>query len=137
MSHAKMKTAPLEINMPATFTEVDRTCRRLEDYLLANQLSHLLFEVILLAREALVNAVKHGCHMDSRKRVIFKTSLTPTKLAMQIDDPGNGFDWKTLCKKQADPLSENGRGMTIFQIYSQSITFNTEGNEITIHKNLK
>ncbi len=136
MSLVTRKIAPLEINMPATFAEVDQACVRLEDFLLEHNQSRLLFEVILLAREALVNAVRHGCGMDSRKMVSFKTTLTRTKLTLQIEDPGAGFDWERLCRKQPDPLSEHGRGMTIFQIYSHSVTFNTEGNKITIHKKL-
>src|SRR3954471_11883181 len=52
-------------------------------------------------RECVVNAVVHGNHYNSHKKVQFAVSRTPRQLTIRVADQGEGFDPEEL----PDPLS--------------------------------
>ena len=51
----------LKVNMKATFKAVDSFCEKAEKLLRKNNLDDYIFPVQMLLREALTNAVVHGC----------------------------------------------------------------------------
>src|SRR5579863_9910653 len=54
------------------------------------------FAAELLVREALTNAVVHGCHADPGKQVRCALRLTGTRLLIVVADDGEGFDWRSV-----------------------------------------
>ena len=53
------------------------------------------FAAELLLREALTNAVVHGCHAESGKQVRCSMRLKGRRLLIVVDDDGDGFDWRS------------------------------------------
>ena len=115
----------------------------------------------LALHEAVVNAIEHGnLELPSTlkekpdyleilgkrmlespyadRQVLVATSVTPTSFSCEITDEGPGFDWRSL----PDPLDpENlfkphGRGIILMANYFDRVTFNQQGNSITMEKTL-
>jgi len=92
------------------------------------------FDVILLAREALVNAVLHGCQQDPDKQVQFTLALDGDELVMTVEDSGPGFDWREQSHSLVDMSEEHGRGFLIFRCYATDFAYNDKGNRLTLRK---
>jgi anti-sigma regulatory factor (Ser/Thr protein kinase) len=92
------------------------------------------FAAELLAREALNNAVQHGCHSDPAKSIRCVFRLRDRCLTMVIGDPGDGFDWRVGRSRRAAPSATSGRGMELFCRFANRVRFNRTGNQVTILK---
>ena len=69
------RSIKLDSSFPATLENIDIACTQLVGLLATDDLEHVSFEVLLLAREVLSNAVKHGCKLDPKKTVHFRVQL--------------------------------------------------------------
>lgn len=92
------------------------------------------FEAELLVREALTNAVLHGCGADPRKQVRCWLRLRGKRLLIAVADEGTGFDWRAARAKSAKPLDRCGRGLEILYRYADQVRFNERGNLVTMIK---
>jgi len=92
------------------------------------------FAAELLLREALTNAVVHGCNTDPGKQVRCFLRLRGRTLLIAIADEGNGFDWRAKREKTAEEEDCSGRGMEILNTYADWVRFNKSGNLVTIIK---
>jgi anti-sigma regulatory factor (Ser/Thr protein kinase) len=92
------------------------------------------FEAELLIREALTNAVVHGCRVDPDKQVRCSLRLKDRRLLIAVEDDGNGFDWRAACCAPASPSDCRGRGLEILRKYSNGVRYNDRGNAMTIIK---
>lgn len=92
------------------------------------------FAAELLVREALTNAVVHGCHADPRKQVRCSLRLKGRRLLIAVEDDGDGFDWRAARDKLADLSDCSGRGIEIFRKYANRVRYNDKGNAVTIIK---
>jgi DNA-binding response OmpR family regulator len=75
---------------------------------------------------------------NAKKKILVQSTLSEDRLEIVITDEGRGFDWRSL----PDPLennflSYNGRGIFLTKIFYDSVSFNKEGNEVTITKKKK
>ena len=72
----------------------------------------LLFEVLLCLREAVLNALSHGCREDQRARVMIRLCEQLNKLRVMVADPGGGhaFDPQTRID---NVLLEGHRGLLL------------------------
>ena len=111
--------------------------------------------------EAVINAIEHGNLelsstlkekpdylkiMEKRmtepsyadRRVLVTATITTTSFSCEITDEGAGFDWRSLSDPR-DPenlLKPHGRGIILMADYFDRITFNQQGNSITMEKDL-
>jgi serine/threonine-protein kinase RsbW len=92
------------------------------------------FEAELLIREALTNAVLHGCGEDPRKHVGCSLRLRGKRLLIAVADAGEGFDWRAARAKSADTLECSGRGLEILYRYADQVRFSDKGNLVTMIK---
>jgi anti-sigma regulatory factor (Ser/Thr protein kinase) len=90
------------------------------------------FAAELLVREALTNAVVHGCGADSRKQVRCWLRLRKGHLLIAVADDGEGFDWRAARHATADGSDCSGRGMEILRRYADHVRFNHKGNVVTL-----
>ena len=97
-------------------------------------LSGEAFSVCLVMREALTNAVKHGNRCDDQKRVRYVLGFENGLLTMEVEDEGNGFDWRTAVDRQPSLDAEHGRGIIIMQRYAFECRYNEKGNRLTLVK---
>ena len=122
------------------------------DLELKDQLHIALFEILM-------NAVEHGnCNITynektnwleehgdildlvrkknqdetiRKKRVYFSYSLSPERSKYTIRDEGKGFDWRARIATKTDMLSEHGRGIVMVGFYTENMTYNDLGNEVS------
>ena len=76
------------------------------------------FEVEMLLREALANAVDHGCHGDPAKQVRCSVRLGGGRLLIAVEDDGDGFDWHAAWDHPAAMSDCSGRGIEILRKYA-------------------
>lgn len=96
-------------------------------------------EIETALREALANAIKHGCNGDDSKfvqcEVVFEENHS---VLLVVSDPGEGFDPKLL----PDPtkgkhLYENhGRGIYLINHLMDEVSFRRRGAEIHMRARL-
>ncbi|MBZ5728837.1 MAG: ATP-binding protein [Acidobacteriia bacterium] len=92
------------------------------------------FAVELLLREALANAVKHGCRYDPAKHVRCLLRWRGRRLTIAVRDEGDGFDWRAAGNDTLDGLRTSGLGIHIFRQYATRFRFNHSGNAVTLIK---
>jgi serine/threonine-protein kinase RsbW len=95
------------------------------------------FEIEIALREALVNAVVHGCKSDSSKSVQCCVACDQERgVLLVVRDPGPGFDPHSL----PDPLmgenlfASHGRGIYLINQLMDEVTFRHGGTEIHMRK---
>ena len=90
------------------------------------------FAAELLMREALVNAVEHGCRREPGRSVRCTARLQARRLTISVVDEGPGFDWRAQWCRPLNPLAASGRGLDIFRQWATRVRFNQKGNAVTI-----
>jgi len=95
------------------------------------------FTVELLLREALANAVTHGCRDRAGGRVRCEVRFTGASVRILVADDGSGFDWRARLGAEPPELETGGRGLCLYSLYADSVTFNESGNRVALHKRLR
>lgn len=112
------------------------------DLLLAEIPTKFQAELRLGLQEALVNAAKHGNHLDPGKTVIVRFSLIDNQYWWIISDQGDGFaPDQTPASDPTDYLppdeSENGRGLCILHQVFDQVQWNRRGTELRLCKQVE
>lgn len=121
-----------------------------------------LFRIVLALKEAVINAIDHGnLELDSamrdegdgarfhelgderktqepwcHRKVTVRSRITPELVSYTVGDEGRGYDPSKLPDPQ-DPenmLRAHGRGLLLIRSFMDDVTFNEDGNEITMIK---
>lgn len=95
------------------------------------------YEVELSLREALANAVVHGCGKDPNKQVNFIVACDISRgMIIVVQDPGKGFDPKQLKSPIVGEClySEHGRGIYLINHFMDEVRFEKGGTEIVMKK---
>jgi anti-sigma regulatory factor (Ser/Thr protein kinase) len=136
MSDSSRFTCELRAVLPATleaveefFIEFRRRARGLLDRVDC-------FAAELLVREALTNAVVHGCHADAARQIRCSLRLRSRRLLIVVADDGDGFDWRTAWRKTAVFPDCSGRGIEILRKYASRVRFSERGNVVTMLKRM-
>jgi serine/threonine-protein kinase RsbW len=95
------------------------------------------FEIELALREALANAILHGCKADPTKRV--DCSVTGDRaqgITIVVRDPGSGFDPKSVPSPTDDSNlhSEHGRGILLISKLMDEVKHERNGTVIRMRK---
>jgi serine/threonine-protein kinase RsbW len=83
-------------------------------------------------REALTNAVLYGSRHEEDSRIRYSLRFDSGRLTMEVEDDGDGFDWKSLTGDVPDITSESGRGTAIMTLYSSGFHYNEKGNRLAV-----
>jgi serine/threonine-protein kinase RsbW len=92
------------------------------------------FAAELLLREALANAVDHGCHGDPARQIRCSLRLGDNRLLIAVEHDGEGFDWRAAWDHPATILERSGRGIEILRKYASRVRYSDTGNAVTIIK---
>lgn len=95
------------------------------------------YQIELALREALANAIVHGCENDANKQVECCVACTENSDVMIIvRDPGQGFDPKTIPNPLAaeNLNSTHGRGIYLINQLMDEVSFERNGAEIRMRK---
>lgn len=95
------------------------------------------YQIELALREALANAIVHGCENDPNKKVECCVACTENSDVMIIvRDPGTGFDPQTVPNPLAPENlnSTHGRGIYLINQLMDEVSFERNGAEIRMRK---
>jgi len=114
------------------------------DLLTASIPEELEPEIRLGLQEALVNAAKHGNHLDPSKTVVVQFSSSKDEYSWVITDEGCGFTpgchhhgCSCDCPNFPPEEAENGRGLCmLYQIFDQ-VHWNQQGTQLKLSKQIK
>src|ERR1700722_17981478 len=95
------------------------------------------FEIEMALREALANAIQHGCKGDPAKKI--ECSVTGDRqqgITIVVRDPGSGFDPASIPSPDADSNlhSEHGRGIFLISALMDEVTHEQNGTVIRMRK---
>ena len=124
-------------SMPATLQAVEEFLVEFGRRSRALLVPQNCFAVELLIREALTNAVVHGCRQNPDKQVRCCLRLRAGRLLVVVADEGAGFDWRSARGARAGIPDSSGRGMEILHRYANHVHFNDRGNVVTMIKQLE
>ena len=95
------------------------------------------FEIETALREALANAIVHGCKSDPSKKVQCCVGCDEERgMLIVVRDPGNGFDPLAVpdpCRED-NVFSDHGRGIYLIQKLMDEVKFERNGAEIHMRK---
>ena len=93
-------------------------------------------DVEIALREAVDNAVIHGNHEDSRRKVSVECRCVPGEVSITVRDEGHGFDINVL----PDPTvpenigSTHGRGIYLMRAFMDEVRFEDGGALVRMRK---
>ena len=95
------------------------------------------FEIEMALREALANAILHGCKADPAKEI--ECSVTGDKdrgISIVVRDPGAGFDVANLASPTVEQnlFSDHGRGIYLINALMDEVKYERNGSEIHMRK---
>jgi CheY-like chemotaxis protein/anti-sigma regulatory factor (Ser/Thr protein kinase) len=93
-------------------------------------------DILLAAREAVLNAMKHGCGGDADKRIRFQISFHPASAAVKvwIEDPGPGhqFDFAAYETDAAEKILDEHRGLIFMLHLAHAVNFERSGATVIL-----
>jgi len=95
------------------------------------------FEVETALREALANAIRHGCANDGRKSVEVCVACDESKgMIIVVRDPGPGFDPAAIPSPTLglNIYRHHGRGIYLINQLMDEVSFDKGGTEIRMRK---
>jgi serine/threonine-protein kinase RsbW len=95
------------------------------------------FEIETALREALANAIRHGCRNDPDKRVEVCVACDPARgILIVVRDPGAGFDPTSIPSpvRGHNLYRHHGRGIYLINQVMDEVSFERGGTEIRMLK---
>jgi serine/threonine-protein kinase RsbW len=95
------------------------------------------FEIELALREALANAILHGCQSDPAKKIECTVSGDRDRgILIVVRDPGSGFDPSSLPlpTQESNLYSDHGRGIFLINKLMDEVKHERNGSEIRMRK---
>jgi serine/threonine-protein kinase RsbW len=98
-----------------------------------------VFWLRLAMDEAINNAIVHG-HLEPLNRPVtnlyFKYQISEERIALFVQDRGDGFDYNHIPDPTAEEnlMNINGRGIYLMKRIMDSVSYNDRGNQITLIK---
>jgi serine/threonine-protein kinase RsbW len=95
------------------------------------------FEIETGLREALANAIRHGCQHDPSRKVQCAVACDQDRgVLIVVRDPGPGFDPSSLGSPLVgeNVFSHHGRGIYLLNQLMDEVTFARGGTEIRLRK---
>lgn len=100
-----------------------------------------LFDIRLCVEEAVKNAIEHGNKLNEQAKVKVSYSLDEGKLAVTVEDEGDGFNVDLLPDPtKADDVKDiaiRGRGVFLLKKLMDEVNYNEKGNKVAFVKYLK
>ena len=87
---------------------------------------------VLLASEAVTNAIEHGNALDASKKVTIEFRFNSKVAECWVEDQGSGFDRSKI----ADPLdadhllADGGRGVFLIEKLADDVKYEKEGRRV-------
>ncbi|MEM7230057.1 MAG: ATP-binding protein [Planctomycetota bacterium] len=121
----------LMLRCPATLHTVDDVDAALIRLLDTLGVTERRFEMRIVCREALLNAVIHGSDQHADRTIEIQIDADADALQLRIADEGTGF-LHTGTHHIPTAIADGGRGLPLMHHYSDELMFNAAGNEVTM-----
>lgn len=119
----------LECFFPADTSCVENLLEKVKELLAGKCDQKTYFNISLVLRESLNNAIFHGAGADKSLGVGCKTYLTGDKAVFEVSSPGPGFNWKDyIDRNPVGRAAESGWGLFLINSYSDGFEFNESGS---------
>ena len=95
------------------------------------------FEIEMAMREALANAITHGCKGDPNKKIDISITEEPGRgILIVVRDPGPGFNPSALPSPtdSENLFSDHGRGIFLINRLMDEVKYERNGAEIRMRK---
>jgi len=122
----------LSVSFSSSMDTIDKIDVETRDMLKGELDESRIFALSLCMREGLTNAIKHGHRLDPEKIVHCMLTIEEKEIIIDIEDQGEGFDWKEISRTIPDPQRDHGRGLTIIREYCSEFRYNEKGNKLTM-----
>lgn len=122
------------IRFSASLPLIDRAVAAGVEFLTSRGATGSLFDVKLLLREALLNAVLHGSRSDPLMIVTAEVTAEDGRMRLVVEDQGPGFDWRGRMVDAPPAMVTSGRGLSILAIYADALDYNEAGNRLELAK---
>jgi serine/threonine-protein kinase RsbW len=128
----------LDLTVPADLEGIDPAVQRIMGIVSSMQCgAGKEFEIETAMREALANAVVHGCKRDPRKEVQVCVACDESRsMLIVIRDPGRGFDPRSIPSPTTGEnlFRSHGRGIYLINQLMDEVRFERGGAEIWMRK---
>ncbi|MBU0992425.1 MAG: ATP-binding protein [Proteobacteria bacterium] len=132
--------ASISISLCSSMENIDRASSETKKFLDDNGFSGVAFDVCLVLREGLSNAVRHAHRSDPHKVIKYILTIMEEELMIEIEDEGEGFDWQAamshMGSMEQGSLLEHGRGFKIMNQYFSEFRYNKKGNKLFLKKHV-
>ena len=137
-SNGQPSSAHFEVSLPADITAISPVVGWVMR--LVGELEYAAgkeFEIEMALREALANAVLHGCKGDPAKKI--ECSVTGDRqhgITIVVRDPGAGFDPDSIPSPTDDTnlRAEHGRGILLINKLMDEVKHESNGTVIRMRK---
>lgn len=126
----------LRIRFASTLPLLDRAVAEVVELLQRCGAEGNLFDIKLLLREALLNAVLHGNRSDPDLVAELEARVLADRLRLCVTDEGAGFPWGDRLSAPPPLEATSGRGLTIMTLYADEVRFNPAGNQVCLVKRI-
>lgn len=98
--------------------------------------AHEVFGMRLALEEGIVNAIKHGNGLDPSKSVMVLCEVDDTRILVEIEDEGPGFDPGDVPDPTEDDNLEkpSGRGLMLMRAFMTRVEYHGRGNKVSLEK---
>jgi len=136
-AHSERRTMQKTFRM--TMVSDPKNVHRVEEFLLKmNSALHIDDEkfgsLLVVVTEAVNNAIIHGNKRNPSKKVILTCTRRGNVLVIKVKDEGKGFNPSAVPNPihEDNLLRESGRGVFLMHQLMDKVSFNANGNEVTM-----
>lgn len=129
----------LQFDLPSSFEVLDHFVEEAESFYSGSVGNEdIVYRLVLLASEAVTNAIKHGNKLDPLLRVHVLLAVEPGRGRIVVRDEGEGFDSANV----DDPLdaehlmSQSGRGVFLMNEMADDVRWSDSGRRVEIIVNV-
>lgn len=133
MNDDALTAGVMEMVLESDFASLERVVEETESFLGSRlEDEDLAYRVVLLATEAVTNAIEHGNKFDPQKQIFFKIDVRKASIELVIEDQGEGFN----PEDREDPtaaqnlLREGGRGIHFMESMADEVEFTKGGRKV-------
>lgn len=120
------------LSIPSALSAVEPVCEEIRSLLEKRHLERMRFQVEVVARECLNNAIMHGNRGQVSRLVKFGMRVGKKLICLRIADQGVGFDWRVRKRSWPTGSDTSGRGLMVASAYAKRVDFNQRGNQVTL-----
>lgn len=130
-----MTPSRLQLVLPSVFDRLEEVVDATQALMDAHGVDDdLAYRVVLLATEAVTNAMEHGNELDADKSVRLDVEVEPAAITIVVEDEGPGFDRSAVENPVAPDnlLAEGGRGIFLIEHMADEVRYEDHGRRVHI-----